>query len=148
MEWANYIRRHSFLAHLLFSLSLEHYLPAPMLQAKLHNNTEEVLCSLCLECDYLYKSGAFGYRSVDAAHWGQCCHCAVCSRMCAQGGLVIGSVPVHPRVVGYRGIHLLPLLWGGRLILLPLWWFGMDFWDSVTSCHQHPTGFGHVEYLL
>lgn len=91
MEWANYIRRHSFLAHLLFSLSLEHYLPASMLEAKLHNNTEEAFCPLCLECDYLYKLGAFGYRSIVAAQWGQHYHCGVLSRTCAQGELVIGK---------------------------------------------------------
>ena len=91
MEWANYIRRHSFFAHLLFSLSLEHYLPASTLEAKLHNNTEEVLCPLCLERDYFYKLGAFGYRSIDVAQWGQHCHCAMLSGMCAQGELVIGE---------------------------------------------------------
>lgn len=148
MEWANYIRRQGFLAHLLFSLSLEHYLPASTLEAKLHNNAEEVLGPLCLEGDYLYKLGAFGYRSVVAAQWGQCCHCAVHSRMCTQGELVIGSISVHPCVFGYRGIRLLPLLWEGRLTLLSLRWFGMDFWNSVTACHEHPTGFWHVEYVL
>lgn len=134
MEWANYIRRHSFLAHLLFSLSLEHYLPTSMLQAKLHNSTEEVLCPLCLECDYLYKSGAFGYRSVDAAPRGQCCHCAMRSRTCARGGVVMGSISVHPCVVGCRGIRLLPLLWGGRGFPCgDLGWIFETLWHPAIS---------------
>lgn len=62
-----------------------------MLEAKLHNNTEEALCPLCLECDYLYKLGAFGYRSVAAVQWGQRCLYGVLSRTCAQGELVIGK---------------------------------------------------------
>ena len=91
-----------------------------MPQAKLPMNREEELYPR-LECDYLCKLGAFGYQSVDAAQWvqfatGPC----TAGSMPGDSWLVIGSMSVRLRVVGCRGIHLLPLLCEGRLMLLLL----------------------------
>lgn len=131
LEWKASQKRHSFLAHVLFLLSLSTLCLDLCFSQNCTLTPKRYYVPGPLDYDYCCKLGDSG------------CHRALCAdaglmgpvwapwpRKCAQWHGV-GSISALS-VAGNRGIHLLPLLCKGKLIVLRL--FGLGFWNAGAPC--------------